>query len=680
MKNLKLSLKIGLSLGTVLFIVAVLFGVTIIKMKSIQTESLILQNEFMPDVSVYTNIERSLNNTVYSMRGYIYTRDKKFFNEVENNFSAVKEYIKEAVKLSEKAVNIPGVKDSVRVLDQQMKAFEEIINNSSEKIENIEIHKNKLNSASEVYRSNCLEFLESAKKMYADEISGNNPDIDKISEYFDKISLINDIVSFGTLLEKKAEKAFAERNISLLKESVNIFDLILNDVDMLELSSSDNESLEKIKGIKKGAVAFKESANILISSFESLDVFESRLNDSAEKILETAASSVKKDINNTIKTVENTALKINLASKRIIMGFILTLLISIGFGFFLTRAITKPVYESLSFSEKMAKGDFTASLNLDRKDEIGKLMISFDRTKKDLGQMMSEISGTANSLFESSDELNKISDSAKETVASLVEKSKSVTSAAGKMRDNMLNLTETMDNTSSNVNMVSVAAEEMSSTINEIALNTSKARDISKEAVECSEKTGYQVVQLKEAAEEIDRVIEVITDISEQTNLLALNATIEASRAGEAGRGFAVVASEIKELASQTVKATEEIKSKISGIQTNTDITVKGINDIGSIISGIDEIVSTIASAVEEQSVSTSEIANNISKASRGLDKVNENIKQSSDFARSIANDISEVDGFADMITNRTNRLSDSAEVLGKFAVKLQQAVGKFRF
>jgi methyl-accepting chemotaxis protein len=262
----------------------------------------------------------------------------------------------------------------------------------------------------------------------------------------------------------------------------------------------------------------------------------------------------------------------------------------------------------------------------------------------------------------------------------MVDKSKSVTIAADKMRDNLLNLTESMDYTSSNINMVSVAAEEMNSTINEIALNTSKARDVTRQAVDRSENTSSQVIELKQAADEINRVIEVITDISEQTNLLALNATIEAARAGDAGKGFAVVASEIKELASQTTKATEEIKNKISGIQKNTDITVKGIEDISSVISGIDEIVSTIASAVEEQSVSTNEIAKNISQASAGIDEVNENIKESFEFAKSIASDISEVDVFTDMITNRTNRLSESAEVLGKFANKLREAVIKFKF
>jgi methyl-accepting chemotaxis protein len=116
-------------------------------------------------------------------------------------------------------------------------------------------------------------------------------------------------------------------------------------------------------------------------------------------------------------------------------------------------------------------------------------------------------------------------------------------------------------------------------------------------------------------------VVETITEISEQVNLLALNATIEAARAGEAGKGFAVVANEIKELAKQTSAATLEIKEKIQNIQGSTDGTVKGINEISEVIRSVNEIVGTIATAVEEQSAATKEIASNIAQASRGSRK-----------------------------------------------------------
>jgi hypothetical protein len=120
-----------------------------------------------------------------------------------------------------------------------------------------------------------------------------------------------------------------------------------------------------------------------------------------------------------------------------------------------------------------------------------------------------------------------------------------------------------------------------------------------------------------------------ITEISEQTNLLALNATIEAARAGEAGKGFAVVANEIKELARQTAAATLGDQEPAStGIQGSTDATVGQIEAITDVIGEVNDIVTTIATAVEEQAVTSQEIANNVAQASQGIQEVNENVNR----------------------------------------------------
>jgi methyl-accepting chemotaxis protein len=121
-------------------------------------------------------------------------------------------------------------------------------------------------------------------------------------------------------------------------------------------------------------------------------------------------------------------------------------------------------------------------------------------------------------------------------------------------------------------------------------------------------------------------VVDLITDIADQTNLLALNATIEAARAGDAGKGFAVVASEVKNLASQTAKATEEIGGQIGGIQTATWESVEAIRHIGKTIGEINEVAVAIAAAVEEQGAATREIARNVEQAAMGTQEVTANI------------------------------------------------------
>src|SRR6185503_11951280 len=126
------------------------------------------------------------------------------------------------------------------------------------------------------------------------------------------------------------------------------------------------------------------------------------------------------------------------------------------------------------------------------------------------------------------------------------------------------------------------------------------------------------VLGLSSAAETIGDVVKLINAIAGQTNLLALNATIEAARAGEAGRGFAVVAAEVKNLADQTGKATGEISSQVAAIQASSVDAVKAIQSINVTIAEINEIASSIASAVEEQSAATQEIARNVQNAAVG--------------------------------------------------------------
>lgn len=179
---------------------------------------------------------------------------------------------------------------------------------------------------------------------------------------------------------------------------------------------------------------------------------------------------------------------------------------------------------------------------------------------------------------------------------------------------------------SRNVESVAAGSEEMSASIREIAKNAAEAARIASHAVSVASSTNAIMTKLGESSSDIGKVVRVITSIAQQTKLLALNATIEAARAGEAGKGFAVVANEVKELAKETAKATEEISGKIEAIQGDTRGAVMAIEQISVIINQINDIQTTIASAVEEQTATTNEISRSVAEAAQGTNEIASNI------------------------------------------------------
>jgi methyl-accepting chemotaxis protein len=345
----------------------------------------------------------------------------------------------------------------------------------------------------------------------------------------------------------------------------------------------------------------------------------------------------------------------------------------------LIRSLVGPVGKAVAFARKMSDGDLTQHLDVDQKDEIGILAGALNQMQSSLNQNFKDIATSVNTITSSATELSAISSQMKQSAGQSSSRSCSVAAASEEMSSNMNSVSAASEQASTNVTMVASAAEEMTSTVQEIAQNSAKARSITNDAVEQAKNASGEVDKLGAAANEISKVTEVITEISEQTNLLALNATIEAARAGEAGKGFAVVANEIKELAKQTAEATGEIKQRIEGIQNSTTITVDQIRQISDVINDVNDIVSTIVTAVEEQSATTQEIAENVAQASQGIEEVNANVAQSSSVSTDIAKDIADVSLAGKEVSDGSEQINLSAEELSQLAEQLNDMVAKFK-
>jgi len=312
-------------------------------------------------------------------------------------------------------------------------------------------------------------------------------------------------------------------------------------------------------------------------------------------------------------------------------------------------------------------------------DEFAELSTTFNAFVANIRRMVQDLHESVEATTSASSELSDLSQGMQDGASSASERTQTVAAAAEEMSVNMNSVAAASEEASTNVNMVATATEEMSATISEISSNTDEASNIATRAVEQASSASAKVDVLGEAAVKISKVTEVISDISAQTNLLALNATIEAARAGEAGKGFAVVANEIKELARQTSEATQQIKSQIEGIQSSTDETVTEIRDITEVINKVNEIVSTIAAAIEEQAATTGEIGGNVQQAAIGISEVNENVAHTSSVAGEIAGDISQISVITDEMTESSGKVNMSAESMTALAGKLEKMVKQFK-
>ena len=266
------------------------------------------------------------------------------------------------------------------------------------------------------------------------------------------------------------------------------------------------------------------------------------------------------------------------------------------------------------------------------------------------------------------DDFEKNVKSVVDQVASSAAQMKTSSAAMGVSADETMRQSSVVatasEQASSNVQTVAAAAEELTASIHEISRQVSESAAIARNAVEEATHTSQQVDKLSSSAERIGEVVKLISSIASQTNLLALNATIEAARAGDAGKGFAVVASEVKNLASQTARATDEIGSQISEIQTATGETVGAIRTIRETIERIDTIAAAIAAAVEEQGASTAEIARNVQQAAQGT--------------QNVSNTIGSVTQAAQDAGVSARQMSGASAALSAESARLRQEVDRF--
>ena len=351
------------------------------------------------------------------------------------------------------------------------------------------------------------------------------------------------------------------------------------------------------------------------------------------------------------------------------------------FAFWIVRNLMLPINATINTLRDIAEGegDLTRRLDQSRADELGELAKWFNAFADRIHDMVCVISTNSQMLASSSHQLSSTAEQLSNGVSSSKQQSASVSAAAEEMSMNMREVADSTDGMSQTIRAVAASVEEMNQTIREIARNAEKSATVAGHAASLVEISNDKISNLGEAADEIGKVIEVIQDIAEQTNLLALNATIEAARAGEAGKGFAVVATEVKELAKQTAAATDDIRTRIEAMQASTGDAVNSIREISQVINNVNEVSRTIASAVEEQSITTRQISDNVSTTASAAESVARGVAETALASREITENISRVDGVLTQTAEGADESRNAGTRLSELAEEMNGLIGRFR-